>query len=223
MSGGMCSSSGKVGRLHVITDEVLQTRWTHAQLAGLAAAAGADTIQYREKRPRTTRELVEAAEAIREVIGGTEVELLIDDRVDVAAAVGGAVHLGRDDLPAVTARRLLGPGVIIGGTANSLAEARRVAASPVDYIGVGPVFGTTSKGGRAAPMLGLERLQEIVAEVSKPVIAIGNITASNIRSVLYTGAYGVAVLSAVVCAEDPQAATAALHAALADAQKGAPR
>ena len=120
--------SGEVGRLHVITDEVLQSRWTHAQLAGLAAAGGADTIQFREKRARTTRELIETAEAMTAAMGDAESTLLIDDRVDVAAAVGGAfggaVHLGRDDLPAELARRLLGDQAIIGGTANSLEEAR---------------------------------------------------------------------------------------------------
>ena len=211
--------SGEVGRLHVITDEVLQSRWTHAQLAGLAAAGGADTIQFREKRARTTRELIETAEAMTAAMGDAESTLLIDDRVDVAAAVGGAfggaVHLGRDDLPAELARRLLGDQAIIGGTANSLEEAQRVAATPVDYLGVGPVFGTTSKGDRAAPMLGLERLREIVEGIDKPVIAIGSITAENVASVIETGAFGVAVLSAVVCREDPQAATAEIHAAIA--------
>ena len=179
------------------------------------AAGGADVIQYREKRARTARQLLETAEAMQRAIGAAESMLLINDRVDVAAAVGAAaVHLGSGDLPPQTARRLLGRGAIIGGTANSLAEAQRVAAQPVDYLGVGPVFGTTSKGGRAAPMLGLEQLRGIVEAVDKPVIAIGSITAENAAAVLETGAYGVAVLSAVVCTDDPQAAAAAMRAAL---------
>ena len=203
----------RVGRLHVITDEQLQSRFSHAELAGFAAQGGADVVQFREKRTRTTRELIETAQAMRAAIGDAPTALLIDDRVDVAAAVGGAVHLGRDDLPPDVARRLL-PDAIIGGTANSVEEARRVAAQPVDYLGVGPVFGTTSKGDRAAPMLGLERLREIVEAVDKPVIAIGSISAENVASVLETGAYGVAVLSAVVCAEDPVAATREIRAAI---------
>ena len=205
-----------IGRLHVITDEQLQSRYSHAQLAAFAAAGGADLIQFREKRPRTTRELIETARAIQAAIGDAPTTLLIDDRVDVAAAVGtamnAAVHLGRDDLPPDIARRILGPDAIIGGTANSLDEAQRVAAQPVDYLGVGPVFGTTSKGDRAAPMLGLDALREIVEAVDKPVIAIGSITADNVASVLETGAHGVAVLSAVVCADDPQAATERIRA-----------
>ena len=207
-----------IGRLHVITDEQLQSRYSHAQLAAFAAAGGADVVQFREKRPRTTRELIETACAIQAAIGDAPTALLIDDRVDVAAAVStatnAAVHLGRDDLPPDIARRILGPDAIIGGTANSLDEAQRVAAQPVDYLGVGPVFGTTSKGDRAAPMLGLDALREIVQAVDKPVIAIGSITADNVASVLETGAHGVAVLSAVVCADDPQAATSEIRATI---------
>ena len=205
-----------IGRLHVITDEQLQSRYSHAQLAAFAAAGGADVVQFREKRPRTTRELIETARAIQAAIGDAPTILLIDDRVDVAAAantaMSAAVHLGRDDLPPDIARRILGSDAIIGGTANSLDEAQRVAAQPVDYLGVGPVFGTTSKGDRAAPMLGLDALREIVQAVDKPVIAIGSITADNVASVLETGAHGIAVLSAVVCADDPQAATGRIRA-----------
>ena len=202
----------RIGRLHVITDEQLQSRYSHAQLAAFAAGGGADVVQFREKRSRTTRELIETARAIQAAIGDAPTALLIDDRVDVAAVVHAAVHLGRDDLPPDIARRILGPDAIIGGTANSLEEAQRVAAQPVDYLGVGPVFGTTSKGDRAAPMLGLDALREIVQAVDKSVIAIGSITADNVASVLETGAHGVAVLSAVVCADDPQAATREIRA-----------
>ena len=204
----------RIGRLHVITDEQLQSRYSHAQLAAFAAGGGADVVQFREKRSRTTRELIETARAIQAAIGDAPTALLIDDRVDVAAVVHAAVHLGRDDLPPDIARRILGPDAIIGGTANSLEEAQRVAAQPVDYLGVGPVFGTTSKGDRAAPMLGLDALREIVQAVDKSVIAIGSITADNVASVLETGAHGVAVLSAVVCADDPQAATGRIRAAI---------
>ena len=203
-----------IGRLHVITDEQLQSRYSHAQLAALAAAGGADVVQFREKRPRAARELIETACAIQAAIGEATTALLIDDRVDVAAATDAAVHLGRDDLPPDIARRILGPHAIIGGTANSLDEAQRVAAQPVDYLGVGPVFGTASKGDRAAPMLGLDALREIVQAVDKPIIAIGSITADNVASVLETGAHGVAVLSAVVCADNPQAATREIRAAI---------
>ena len=194
-----------VGRLHVITDEVLQDQFTHAELAAAAAAGGADVIQYREKRPISTREMIRVTGLMSLACEDLGASLLIDDRVDVAAAVGAtAVHLGREDLPPEVARQILGPDAIIGGTANGVEEAVKVARQPVDYLGVGPVFGTTSKGNRAAPMLGLERFAEICAAVDKPVIGIGNITIDRVADVLAAGAYGVAVLSAVVCQDDPQ-------------------
>ena len=94
-----------LGRLHVITDEVVQSRYTHAELAALAVDGGADVVQFREKRPLTTRELIASASAVASACGGAGALLVVDDRVDVAAAVGApAVHLGRDDLPAQVSR-----------------------------------------------------------------------------------------------------------------------
>ncbi len=196
----------RIGRLHVITDEVLQTRFTHVELATAAAAGGADVIQYREKRQISTKTMMRVAVLMSLACREYGTTILIDDRVDVAAAVGvTAVHLGRDDLPPYVARQILGPEAVIGGTANSVAEAVKVARQPVDYLGVGPVFGTTSKGNRAAPMLGLKQFADICNAVDKPVIGIGSISVDRVADVLSAGAYGVAVLSAVVCQDDPQA------------------
>lgn len=196
-----------VGRLHVITDEVLQDRFSHLELAAAAAAGGADVVQYREKRQMSTMEMMRVAVLMSLACREFGTTLLIDDRADVAAAVGAsAVHLGREDLPPYVARQILGPDAIIGGTANSVEEAVTVAKQPIDYLGVGPVFGTTSKGNRAARMLGLERFAEICAAVDQPVIGIGNITTDRVADVLAAGAHGVAVLSAVVCQDDPRAA-----------------
>ena len=209
-----------LGRLHVITDATLQTRFSHVELARLAAAAGADTIQFREKRPLATRALVEAAESMHRALMGTGAQLVVDDRVDVALAAGvRAVHLGRDDLDIATARAILGAEGLIGGTANSLAEALRVAATDVDYLGVGPVFGTRSKA-NPAPPLGIDGFRAIVEAVRKPVIAIGSVTADRVRSLLDSGAHGVAVLSAVVCQADPAEAARAFRSAI-DAWRGA--
>jgi thiamine-phosphate pyrophosphorylase len=144
---------------------------------------------------------------MRQALAARAVGLVVDDRVDVALAAGvPAVHLGRDDLDVATARRLLGADGLIGGTANSLAEAWHVAATDVDYVGVGPVFGTRSKA-NPAPPLGIDRLRAIVDAVGKPVIAIGSITAERVPAVLDAGAHGVAVISAIVCQPDPLAAT----------------
>ena len=203
-----------LGRLHVITDATLQDRYSHVDLARLAAAGGADAIQFREKRPWTTRALVETATLMRRALARTAVCLVADDRVDVALAAGvRAVHLGRDDLDVATARRALGPDALIGGTANSLAEALRVAATDVDYLGVGPVFGTRSKA-NPAPALGVDGLRAIAAAVPKPVVAIGSITADRVTALLEAGAHGVAVISAVVCQADPAAAAREFRAAI---------
>ena len=208
-----------IPRLQVITDETVQSRHTHAALATMAAQGGADAVQFREKRPWTTRERIEVARACLDAVRAHGVTLLIDDFADVALAVGaGAIHLGRNDLDVATARRIVGPDVIIGGTANSYEEATGVWASDVDYIGVGPIYGTQSKA-NPAPDMGLDTLARICADSPIPVVAIGSITPERIAEVIAAGAYGVAVLSAVVSADDPVAATKrcreALDAALA--------
>ena len=210
----MTTTGRVIGRLHVITDESLQDRFSHVELARLAARGGADTVQLREKRPRTTQELIRTARAMADALAGLSARVVVDDRVDVALAAGvPAVHLGPDDLDVALARRLLGPDALIGGTANSLEAALRVAATPVDYLGVGPVFGTRSKAS-PAPTLGLEGLRRIVEAVDKPVIAIGAISGERVRDVLEAGAYGVAVISAVVCRPDPMAAAAEFRRAI---------
>jgi thiamine-phosphate pyrophosphorylase len=209
-----------VGRIHVITDATLQDRFSHVELARLAAAGGADAVQFREKRPWTTRSLVDTAAAMRRALEGTPVGLVVDDRVDVALAAGvRAVHLGRDDLDVATARRIIGADALVGGTANSLAEALRVAATDVDYLGVGPVFGTGSKT-NPAPRLGLDGFRAIAAAVSKPVIAIGNVTADRVGELLEAGAHGVAVIAAVAYQADPEAAAREFREAV-DAWLGA--
>ncbi len=198
-----------LGRLHVITDEALQTRFSHAEIARMAIAGGADAIQYREKRALLTREMVAGANDVVALCRSSGATAVVDDRADVAFAVGAdALHLGRDDLTVEVARLLLGDTMLIGGTANSIEEARAVFTTPVDYIGVGPVFGTASKANPAATM-GLGTLGKICAESPVPVIAIGNITADRVVEVLAAGAYGVAVLSGITCAADPAAAAGA--------------
>lgn len=196
-----------VPRLQVITDETVQNRFTHVELTRLAVAGGAPCVQFREKRPRTTAELIRTATAMHELCTAEDRLLLVNDRADVALSVGcGALHLGRHDLDVATARRILGDDAIIGGTANSLAEAESSWHSGIDYLGVGPIYGTKSKA-NPAPTMGLETLSQIAAASPVPVIAIGSITAARIPEVLATGAYGVAVLSFIACAKDPAEAT----------------
>ena len=202
------------GRLHVVTDEVLQDRYTHLELARMAARGGADVVQYREKRTVPIAERIRVADSIVESLRETGVDCVVDDHVEVALACGArGVHLGPGDLDPVAARRRCGPTLWIGGTANDVDAAIRLAGAPVDYLGVGPVFGTGSKSD-PAPELGLEALARIATRVEKPIIAIGGITPETVAAVLETGVHGIAVLSAVVCREDPAAETARLREAL---------
>lgn len=204
----------RVPRLQVITDETVQSRFRHAELARLAVAGGSDGVQLREKRPWTTRELIEAAQAALEACRDGDAVLVVDDRADVALAVGApAVHLGRHDLPVAVARAILGDAAVIGGTANSYDEAAQVWQGDIDYLGVGPIYGTRSKA-NPAPVMGLETLRRICRDAPVPVVAIGSITPERIAAVMACGAHGVAVLSAVVSADDPAAATARCRAAL---------
>ena len=150
-----------IGRLHVITDEVLQSRFTHVEIARLAAAGGADVVQYRDKRDVAAALRVRIVRELRQLLP-VGVQLIVDDHADVALAAGAdGVHLGQNDLAPTAARRLLGSRALIGGTANSFEEACQCFAAPVDYIGAGPVFGTRSKA-NAPPALGLETLARIV-------------------------------------------------------------
>lgn len=199
----------KIGRLHVLTDEVLQTRLTHLQLAGLAIAGGADTIQLRQKAG-STRELIETARQIQTLCTKAGVAFIVNDRVDVAIAAGAdGVHLGQDDFPVPLARKLLGESAIIGGSAGSLEEAYRCLAEGADYIGFGPVYETTSKDD-AGPAAGLELLNLIAKEIPLPIVAIGGITLDNMADVMKAGAHGIAVISAVCCQDDPEEATRCL-------------
>lgn len=200
-------SAKDIPRLHVITDETVQNRFSHAALARLAVAGGADCVQYREKRPLTTRELMDAAQEMLTACEEVGATLVVDDRADVALSVGApAVHLGRNDLDVAIARTILGPDAMIGGTANSYEEASRVWTTGVDYMGIGPVYGTRSKA-NPAPVMGLETLERICRDCPVPVIAIGSITAERIPDVIAAGAHGVAILSAIVAADDPRTAT----------------
>lgn len=200
------SARGWIPRLQVITDEEIQDRHSHLEIARLAFRGGADAVQFREKRPWTTREWIDVAAQILREAEKYDALLIVDDRVDVARSVGaGAVHLGRHDLDVDTARAILGPDAVIGGTANSFEEAERVWQSDIDYLGVGPIYGTRTKR-NPAPDMGLETLARICAACPVPVVAIGSITAERIPEVMAAGAHGIAVVSAVVAADDIEAA-----------------
>lgn len=197
-----------IGRLHVITDTTIQQRYSHAELAERAIAGGADTIQYRSKSP-DIRAMIQEAREVGHVCRRAGVPFLVNDRLDVALAVDAdGVHLGRGDMPIAVARRILGGGKIIGGTVRNPEHLREAVQDSADYVGLGPIFGTTSKALAIEP-LGLEMIRRVTAAAAIPVIAIAGITTLNVAAVLEAGAYGVAVIGAVCAAEDVAAAAAA--------------
>lgn len=186
---------------YFITDAALSRAGNVADVSA-AVTAGVDVVQYRCKIP-DTRPLYDEALSLVALCRGTGTAFIVNDRVDIALAVGAdGVHLGQDDLPLDAARRLLGPDKIIGMTVHDLAEALAAGAAGADYLGVSPVFATTTKAD-AGPAAGLALLKQIrAARLGLPQVAIGGITLDNAPSVIAAGADMVCAISAVVTGVD---------------------
>ncbi len=195
-----------IGVLHVITDTTLQSKFTHPQLAELAIQGGADTIQFRHKNG-TTRELIQIAQQMQTVCASHNVPLIVNDRADIALAVGASgTHFGQDDMPVAIGRKILSTETIIGASARTEEKILEAITEGADYIGFGPIYQTSSKPDAETPK-GLERLQRVCEIAKCPVIAIGGITLQTAAEVIYAGAHGIAVISAVCSQPDPLAAT----------------
>ena len=205
-----------LARLHLITD----TRPGRDALAVVAAAlsAGAPLVQVRVEDTATDREAYQFATRVRELCQRHGATCLVNDRLQVALAVGAdGGHVGAEDLPVRAARRVLGPAAVLGATARDPVAARAAVTDGASYLGVGPAFATTTKRG-LPDAIGPAGVRAVVAAVPEvPVIAIGGVTAARIPEVRGAGAYGVAVVGAVSDARDPAAATRELLRALAPA------
>jgi thiamine-phosphate pyrophosphorylase len=203
----------KIGKLHVLTDTVLQSRFSHLELARMAIDGGADTIQFRQKSG-STWDMIAIARKLKELCTKAGVPLVVNDRVDVAiASDADGVHLGQEDFPIALARKLLGEDMIIGGSAVTLEDARGCLTEGADYVGFGPVYPTSSKPDASSPT-GIELMKKVIRTVPLPLIAIGGIHAQNVPEVMHAGAHGIAVISAVCCQADPKQATLVLSQAL---------
>ena len=203
--------------LYLVTDRALARGRDLADVVRAAVAGGVTCVQVREK-DCSNREFLDVARRVQAVLRGTGVPLLINDRLDIALAVGAeGVHLGQQDLTLADARRLGPAAWIIGISAESVEDARRADAEGADYIGVSPVFATPTKTDTAKP-LGLEGLRQIRAVTRLPLVAIGGINLGNAREVVRAGADGLAVVSAIVSADDPRAAAVALRGAISEAR-----
>jgi thiamine-phosphate pyrophosphorylase len=187
-------------------------------LVGLArqvAAGGATLVQLRDKRSGT-RAMIEEVHALKTALTPFKVPLVINDRLDVAlAAEADGVHLGPDDLPPEDARRLLGPDAIIGLSVKTVADAETAPVECIDYAGIGGVFATSSKEQKSAP-IGPEGLARIATALRRrapqlPLCGIAGIDAGNSAAVIAAGADGVAVISALAKASDPEEAARALR------------
>jgi len=205
--------------LYVITDEIIGKGRTHAEIARLAVAGGADAIQLRDKSCAGS-ELVRIGRNLREITRRSPALFIVNDRLDVALACeADGVHLGQGDLRIDVARQIAPSGFIIGVSVSTVEEACRAAGEGADYVALSPTFSTGSKHD-AGPGHGLGMLREIRRNVSIPVIAIGGINRENIPAVISAGADGVAVISAIVGAEDITAAARELKNLIRQCKEG---
>ena len=186
--------SFRLPRVYPITDTQI-SGLSHAEQVALFAESGATLVQLREKRAPALQ-FYEAAKAALAVAAERGVQLLINDRVDIALAVGAAgVHLGQDDLAPDVARRLLGNDAVIGYSTHSVAQAIEAAILPIDYLAIGPIFGTSTKE-NADPVVGLEGLRAVRSAIGNlPLVAIGGITRENTAAVVEAGADSAAMIS----------------------------
>ena len=198
--------AARIGRLHVITDVVVQTRFTHEELAEAACAGGADVVQLRDKS-QPVESFAVVARRVADICRRQGVTFIVNDHARVARDVeADGVHVGRRDSSIEDARARVGERAIVGASVGSLDEALEEEANGADYVGFGHVFATLSKT-KPAPPVGLDALARVAARVRVPVIAIGGITEANAAQVMETGAWGIAVIGAVCTADDPCAAT----------------
>ena len=187
-------SSFRLPQVYPITDTQI-SGLSHADQVALFAERGATVVQLREKRAAAL-EFYEAAKAALVVAAERGVQLIINDRVDIALAVGASgVHLGQDDLPPEVARRLLGDDAVIGYSTHSVAQALKASTLPIDYLAIGPIFATSTKE-NPDPVVGLDGLRAVKSAIgSLPLVAIGGIKPINTAEVLEGGADSVAMIS----------------------------
>ena len=204
--------------LYLVTDRGLARGRSTLEIISAAVHGGATVVQLREK-DCSTRDFIEQALSIKEFLKDRGVPLIINDRVDVAQAVkADGVHLGQTDMPLGLAKKVLGDSMIIGISAESLEDAVEAEKGGADYLGVSPIYATPTKTDTAPP-LGLEGLREIRKTVRLPIVGIGGLNRDNAAEVIRNGADGVAVVSAIVAADDPQTAADDLRQIIIEAQQ----
>ncbi|MEQ8815030.1 MAG: thiamine phosphate synthase [Thalassobaculum sp.] len=198
--------------LYLVTDPVLIGDRPLEAVVAAAVEGGVTMVQLRDKTAES-RALIETAERLIEILRPQGVPLLVNDRVDVALAAGAdGVHVGQSDMPAATVRRLLGDDAIIGVSVTRESQMAGIDPGIVNYLGVGPLFATSTKGDAAAP-LSDDAIRRILARTRLRTVGIGGIDAANAHRPKALGLGGIAVVSAICAAADPEAAARALREA----------
>lgn len=200
-------------RCYLVTDARVGSAERLIEICQAAISGGMTTVQLRVKG-WTDKQLLDAASALAPICHASGALLIVNDRVDIALAVGAdGVHLGVDDLPVGAARRLLGPDALIGYSPETPEDRIQAERDGASYLGVGPVYGTTTKDDAGAA-IGLDGIRAAVDVSPLPVVGIGGIGVDTARPVIDAGAVGVALVGAVFLSDDPHAAAARLAGAL---------
>jgi thiamine-phosphate pyrophosphorylase len=203
--------------LMLVTDRALAGDRALEDIVRPAVRGGVSIVQLREKTC-STREFVAAARRLLEILRPAGVPLIINDRVDVALAAGAdGVHLGQTDMPFDDARRILGPGAIIGLSIETEADAAAAGKTNADYLAASPIFATPTKTDTGRPW-GIDGLRRLRGLTKRKIVAIGGLGAVNAAAVFDAGADGIAVVSAICAAPDPETAARRLRD-IADAHR----
>lgn len=203
--------------LYLVLDPDLSLPLGMVETARMAVAGGVTMVQLRDKNASTVQ-MIETGRALKAALHGTGVPLIINDDVEAAIAIGAdGLHVGQGDMDAQTARRRIGPDMILGLSVETEALAAAVDPAVVDYVGAGPVFATATKPGHKPPV-GMEGLDRLVAATPLPAVAIGGLKVDHVEAVLRAGAQGLAVVSAICGQPDPRAAALELSQAIRKAR-----
>lgn len=196
-------------KLYLVTDRKIAGERNLEEIVSEAVKGGVTMVQLREK-DISTREFIELATRLRKKLQQAGIPLIINDRVDVALAVDAdGVHIGQSDMPYETARRILGPDKIIGLSVESLDDVRTANGLDVDYLGISPVYPTPTKADTAPAFL-QEGLREAVAISKHPCVGIGGMNKDTAAETIRNGAAGIAVVSAIIGADNPRKAAEGL-------------
>jgi thiamine-phosphate pyrophosphorylase len=205
--------------LYLVTDRSLAEGRPLVDVVRRAVMGGVAIVQVREK-DASVREYLSILRDVRAMLEPLNVPLFVNDRVDVALATGAAgIHVGQQDMPCADVRRLVGPSCIIGVSVSTPQEAEQAQADGADYLGISPVFATPTKTD-TPDATGLEGLRAIRKATRLPLVAIGGIHVGNAARVVAAGADGVAVVSAIMSAPDPEGAAQALRGEVERGRRG---